>query len=425
MCGVDRFVLTSSSATLGASENGTPRTEADFAPEGRSDGYHHSKVEQERAAFAGRVPVIALLPTAPVGPGDWKPTPTGQMIRDFARGKMFAKPPRGGLNLVPVEDVARAHVAALREGKAGDRYILGGENVLLDQVWQLLSEVTGKAMPRWRAPDTVALGIAAIDELRCRIQKNAQPFVPLEGVRMARERMFADSSKAARDLSFRAGPVREALERAVRWYRTHGYAGSRASPGGVTIVAATSVEARAARRVAPANVRVVEAGIALQKQARFDGLAISCGLAGDFVKAYRPERSSFPNACACRRIRIGVRRGGGACVDRCSAAVGISCADRSARYGARAGIRPGTCGVGRTGLRGRRHGDGMYFRIARCMRARDSGYSAARDITGVAHAAACNLHASRVDRFAVFDARKPALLGDLGQHRRMRRAVSQ
>jgi len=225
VAGVERVVHTSSSATLGASPDGVPRTEADFAPEGPSQGYHHSKVEQERAAFAGRVPVVALLPTAPVGPGDWKPTPTGQMILDFARGKMFAKPPRGGLNLVPVEDVARAHVTALRGGKPGERYILGGENLLLDQVWQLLADVTGKPMPRWRVPDAVALGIAAIDEMRCRVQKNAQPFVPVEGVRMAQERMFADSAKAARELAFHAGPVREALARAVEWYRAHGYVG--------------------------------------------------------------------------------------------------------------------------------------------------------------------------------------------------------
>lgn len=224
--GVQRVVLTSSSATLGASHDGMPRTEDDFAPEGRSGGYHHSKLEQERAAFAGRVPVVALLPTAPVGPGDWKPTPTGRMILDFARGKMFAKPPRGGMNLVPVEDVARAHVTALASGTPGERYILGGENLLLDDVWRLLSEVTGKPMPRWRVPDALALAIAYADEARCRVQNGAQPFVPLEGVRMARERMFAQSSKAASELQFRPGPVRDALERAVRWYREHGYVSS-------------------------------------------------------------------------------------------------------------------------------------------------------------------------------------------------------
>ncbi len=227
IAGVERVVLTSSSATLGPAQRGGPlRTEADYAPDGASGGYHHSKLEQERAAFAGRVPVVALLPTAPVGPGDWKPTPTGRMILDFARGKMFAKPPRGGLNLVPVEDVARAHVTALRSGSPGERYILGGENLLLDEVWQMLSELTGKPMPRWRVPDALALAIAYADEARCRLQRGSQPFVPLEGVKMARDLMFADSSKAARELDFHPGPVRDALERAVRWYRKHGYAPS-------------------------------------------------------------------------------------------------------------------------------------------------------------------------------------------------------
>ncbi len=111
--GVERAVLTSSAATEGHAQT----------------GYHRSKLEQERAAFAGRVPVIALLPTAPVGAGDAKPTPTGKLVLDFARGKIVALAPgHGGMNLVAVEDVARAHVAALERGKIGERYVLGGEN---------------------------------------------------------------------------------------------------------------------------------------------------------------------------------------------------------------------------------------------------------------------------------------------------------
>ena len=220
LAGVDRVILTSSSATLGASDDGRPRNENDWATEGQVSSYHHSKLEQERAAFSGRVPVVALLPTAPVGPGDWKPTPTGQMIRDFDLGKMVVRPPRGGLNLVAVEDVARAHVTALQRARAGERYILGGENLLLDQVWQLLAEITGKPVPKRRIPDPILLGIAYADELRCRIIPGAQPAVPIEGVRMARDRMFADSSKAQRELDFRPSPVREALERAVQWYRS-------------------------------------------------------------------------------------------------------------------------------------------------------------------------------------------------------------
>lgn len=223
IAGVERAILTSSSATVGASHDGTPRTERDWAPETGEGAYHNSKLEQERAAFASRVPVVALLPTAPVGPGDWKPTPTGGMILDFARGRMVVRPPRGGLNLVPVEDVARAHVTALRSGRPGERYLLGGENLLLDRVWEMLAEITGKPLPSRRIPYPLLHALASADELRCRLVRGAQPQIPLEGVRMSQELMFADSSKARAELGFTPGSVRDALRRAVDWYRAGGY----------------------------------------------------------------------------------------------------------------------------------------------------------------------------------------------------------
>jgi dihydroflavonol-4-reductase len=208
LAGVERAVLTSSSATLAHA----------------SSGYHQSKLEQERAAFAGRIPVAAVLPTAPVGPGDWKPTPTGKLILDFARGAIVAKAPGdGGMNLVAVEDVARAHVAVLQRGRPGERYVIGGENLTMDQIWEMLAEITGRPMPKWRAPYALALAAGYADELRCRIYPGATPDVPLEGVRLSRERMYADSSKAERELSYQASPVRAALERAVSWYRANGY----------------------------------------------------------------------------------------------------------------------------------------------------------------------------------------------------------
>ncbi|HET6276855.1 MAG TPA: NAD-dependent epimerase/dehydratase family protein [Candidatus Cybelea sp.] len=205
LAGVERVVLTSSSATEDHAEN----------------GYHRSKLEQERAAFSARVPVIALLPTAPVGPGDRKPTPTGKLVLDFARGKIVAKAPgNGGMNLVAVEDVARAHVAALQGGRTGERYIVGGENLSMDEIWRMLSEITGRPMPAMRAPYALALAAGYLDDLRCRIT-GSTPTVPLEGVRLSRERMYADSSKAARDLGYVATSVRAALERAVAWFRDH------------------------------------------------------------------------------------------------------------------------------------------------------------------------------------------------------------
>lgn len=206
LAGVGRAVLTSSSAT------------AHRVPSG--DAYHASKVAQERAAFASRVPVVALLPTAPIGPGDWKPTPTGKLVRDFAQGKIAAKAPgNGGMNLVAVEDVAAAHVAALTRGRPGERYLLGGENLSMDAIWQMLADVTGRPMPPWRAPYALALAAAYVDEVRCRLNPEATPMAPVEGVRLARERMYADSSQASRELGFTPAPVRAALERAVAWYR--------------------------------------------------------------------------------------------------------------------------------------------------------------------------------------------------------------
>ncbi len=210
--GVERAVVTSSSATLGV------------ATVTRRDEYHSSKVLQEHEAFCARVPVVAVLPTAPIGPGDWKPTPTGKMILDFARGAMFARPPGdGGMNLVAVEDVADAHVSALERGRAGERYIAGGENFSFDQLWELLAELTGRTAPSFRAPYALALAVAYADEARCRVLPGARPFAPLEGVHMAKRRMFADSSKAIRELDYKPRSVRAALKRALEWYRAHGY----------------------------------------------------------------------------------------------------------------------------------------------------------------------------------------------------------
>ena len=223
IAGVERAVVTSSSAALGPAHGERPATEDDWAHSDGHAGYHASKLEQERAAFAGRLRITTVVPTAPVGPGDHKPTPTGKMIVDFARGRMFAKPPLGGMNLVAVEDVARMHVAALELGADGERYIVGAENLTLDQIWERLAGVTGKPVPRWRVPYALALAIAYGDEARCRLRSNAVPFAPLEGVMMSRERMYADSSKAQRELGYAPQPVEDALERSVRWYRDNGY----------------------------------------------------------------------------------------------------------------------------------------------------------------------------------------------------------
>jgi dihydroflavonol-4-reductase len=223
--GIERAVVTSSAATVGPAHDAVPATEGDTLADVHASTYHRSKVEQERAAMAATLPAVLVLPTAPIGPGDHKPTPTGKLVLDFARGRIGARPTTGGFNLVAVEDVARAHVAALERGKLRERYIIGGENVSFDRAWELLAEATQRAAPRWRVPYGLTLLAAYADELRCRLQPNAVPFVPLEGVRMSREFQYVDTSKAMRELGFHAGPVRDALARAVDWFRAHGYVG--------------------------------------------------------------------------------------------------------------------------------------------------------------------------------------------------------
>ncbi len=220
IAGVERAVVTSSSSTVGPAAPGRLATEADRAlPEGHS-AYHASKIEQERAALAARIPVTLVLPTAPVGPGDARPTPTGRMVRDVAAGRVPGSVSGGGINLVDVGDVARAHVAALERGRPRQRYLVGGDNLRLDEAFALIAQAAGRRAPRLRIPYAAAWLAGAGDELRCRLT-GGEPAVPLEGVRMARHRMWVDSSLAREELGVDASPVGAAVEAAVRWYREH------------------------------------------------------------------------------------------------------------------------------------------------------------------------------------------------------------
>lgn len=228
LAGIERAVVTSSSSTVGPSSGGRPATEDDWDVEAGSSAYHQSKLQQARAALAAQVPVVLVLPTAPVGPGDWKPTPTGKMIVDFMRGRIFATL-GGGLNVVAVEDVATAHVLALQSGRSRERYLVGGENLTLSQLWERLAQICGRTAPTARIPFPMALTLGWADEFRCRLFRNgkggmAAQLIPLEGVRMARHHMYASSAKAQSELGYEATSVTAALERAVRWYRDNGYA---------------------------------------------------------------------------------------------------------------------------------------------------------------------------------------------------------
>jgi dihydroflavonol-4-reductase len=228
LAGIERVVVTSSSSTVGPSYGERPATEDDWDEEDGSSAYHRSKLQQARVALAAQVPVVLVLPTAPIGPGDWKPTPTGKMVVDFMRGRIFATL-GGGLNVVAVEDVARAHILALQYGRLRERYLVGGENMSLSQLWERLAHICGRTAPTVHIPFRLALTLGWADELRCQLFRKGTggmggPLIPLEGVRMACHHMYASSAKAQSELGYEATSITAALERAVRWYRDNRYA---------------------------------------------------------------------------------------------------------------------------------------------------------------------------------------------------------
>jgi dihydroflavonol-4-reductase len=188
--------------------------------------YKRSKFLAEEVArgFARQgLPVVIVNPSTPIGPGDIKPTPTGQMIVDFLRGKMWAYLDTG-LNLVDVEDVAVGHLLAAERGIPGERYILGGQNLTLREIFQLLGRIAGIRPPRVKVSAGLVLPIARLSEWVSDRVTHRPPRVPVDAVRMARKRMFFDAGKAVRVLGMPQSPVEEALVRAVRWFQAHGYA---------------------------------------------------------------------------------------------------------------------------------------------------------------------------------------------------------
>ncbi len=187
--------------------------------------YKRSKWLAEKEALKAAqegLPVIIVMPTTPVGPGDWKPTPTGKLIVDFLNGKMPGYV-ETGLNFVGVEDVAAGHLLAAQRGKSGERYLLGAENLTLKQMLDVLAQVTGLRAPRLKIPHAIALGYAYTENVYSRML-GREPQIPVEGVKIARHNMFVDVSKAQRELGFAPASVSAALERAVRWYEQNGYA---------------------------------------------------------------------------------------------------------------------------------------------------------------------------------------------------------
>ena len=224
--GVERIVYTSSVATLKPGEIGRPGDEqGPLAPASAVGAYKRSKVLAERLVeemAAGGLPVVIVNPSAPIGPGDLKPTPTGRVILEALAGRMPAYVDTG-LNLVHVDDVAAGHLLAMEKGVPGRRYVLGGDNVPLSAFLAAIAARAGRSAPRLCLPYWSVYPVAAGAEALARIT-GREPFVTRDGVRMAKSRMYFSSARAEAELGYRPRPHTTALDDAIAWFRANGYA---------------------------------------------------------------------------------------------------------------------------------------------------------------------------------------------------------
>ncbi|MCP9464325.1 MAG: NAD-dependent epimerase/dehydratase family protein [Nitrospira sp.] len=223
--GTERIVYCSTIGAIGLPPDGGLGTEETPVSLSQMAGhYKRSKylAEQEvlRLAREG-LPVVIVNPSAPVGAGDVKPTPTGQIIVDFMKGRMPAYI-ETGMNIVDVDDVAQGHLLAMQKGRVGERYILGGKNLLLREVFEILSAVTGIKAPWLKLPRLAVLPLAYVNHWVANMT-GIPPRIPLEGVKMAKYKMHYDCSKAIRELGIPQTPPEVAIEKAVRWFRDHRY----------------------------------------------------------------------------------------------------------------------------------------------------------------------------------------------------------
>jgi dihydroflavonol-4-reductase len=226
--GVERLVYTSTVATIAVDRPTLPNESTDSKLDEMIGHYKRSKwmAEQEvlQAAKEG-FPAVVAMPTTPVGPWDWKPTPTGKIIVDFLNGKMPGYV-ETGLNFVGVEDCAAGHLLVAEKGKIGERYLLGAENLTLKQVLDLLAKLTGLPAPSFKIPHALALGVAYAETAFSRLI-GREPQIPVEGVKIAQHLMFVDCKRAQKELGFQPEPVAMAFERAARWYEKNGYVSER------------------------------------------------------------------------------------------------------------------------------------------------------------------------------------------------------
>ena len=226
--GVERVIYTSTVGCIGVPQHDQDDKLGDentaVSLEEMSGAYKRSKFQAEQVALefarAG-LPVVIVNPTAPIGDHDFKPTPTGKIVVDYLKGQIPAFIDTG-LNLVDAEDTAEGHLLACERGAIGERYILGCENLTLEQILARLAAISGGTAPRWRIPYVVAYaaGLASTGWANLTGQ---EPRAPLDAVKMARKKMFVSPDKARRELGFNPRPIDGALKRAVDWFRANGY----------------------------------------------------------------------------------------------------------------------------------------------------------------------------------------------------------
>jgi dihydroflavonol-4-reductase len=218
-------VYTSSVATLRIPP-GAPGDETGPLAEAEAIGaYKRSKVAAERRVerFVAEqgLPAVIVNPSTPMGPRDVKPTPTGRIAVEAARGRMPAYVDTG-LNIVHVDDVARGHLLALEKGRIGERYVLGGQDASLSEMLRVIAGLTGRPAPRLRLPIAPLYPLAEIAELIGRIS-GKEPFLTRDSLKMASHHMYFSSAKAERELGYSARPYEEALRDAIAWFDAHGY----------------------------------------------------------------------------------------------------------------------------------------------------------------------------------------------------------
>ncbi len=222
--GVERIVYTSTVGCIGMppgrlGDEDTPVSLTDMTGHYKRSKWLAEQVALEKAHDG--LPVVIVNPTAPIGDHDWKPTPTGKIILDFLHGKLPAFIDTG-LNLVDARDTAMGHLLAAERGRPGQRYILGCENLTLQEILGRLAHIAGKPAPTVKIPYAIAYAAGLLTTAWANVTGH-EPMAPLEGVKMARKRMFVSHAKAARELGFAPGPVDSGLECAVDWFRSNAY----------------------------------------------------------------------------------------------------------------------------------------------------------------------------------------------------------